>query len=61
MSDPFAELGPLVEDDRLYCVECGEEVWLDDHEVAYHTGDGPDGIDYDADADHVAIPDVDDD
>jgi hypothetical protein len=45
------------DNDILFCVECGQEMWLDNNEVSYHSGDGPDGIDHDADADHVAVSD----
>lgn len=40
----------------LLCDECGEPFWLDDNEVSYHhSDDAPDGIDHDADEDHVAF------
>jgi hypothetical protein len=35
------------------CAECGELMFYDENEVAYHGEDG--AVDYDADADHVAI------
>lgn len=38
------------------CYYCGDNVLVDDAEVAYHYG--PDGIDHDADADHVAVPET---
>ena len=46
-----------VDSEKLFCVECGQEMWIDGNGVSYHDGDGPDGVDYDADADHVAVSD----
>lgn len=38
------------------CVLCGKETFMDASEVIHHADvENPDGIDYDADADHVAI------
>jgi len=38
----------------LDCDECGQEMFVDDDGVSHHVSDEhPDGIDYDADADHV--------
>lgn len=47
-----------MDEKTLYCRECGEEMFLDDHEVSHHTGDTHDDINYEADADHVAVSDV---
>lgn len=41
---------------RLWCGECGEECWVEDNGVSHHYGDSIDDIDYDLDADHVAVP-----
>lgn len=38
----------------IFCVQCGEEMFIDSVGVSHHVGDGPDSIDYDADGDHVA-------
>ena len=35
------------------CAICGEPFWRDENEVAHHAGNTPDGVDHDADADHV--------
>ena len=35
------------------CHVCGEPFSVTDAGIACHDGDGPDGIDHDADADHV--------
>jgi hypothetical protein len=40
---------------ELACTECGEDMFLDGAGVAHHAGDGPTGIDHDADAAHVAL------
>ena len=37
----------------MLCYECGEEMFLDDHEVSYHGSPG--AVDYDRDGDHVAL------
>jgi len=47
--------------DEMTCRECGSDVWIDDGGCAYHWGSGNDSIDHDLDADHVAVPDEDDD
>jgi len=44
------------EPDEMLCRECGEPVFLTDTGVSHHVGDGMDGIDYNRDRDHVAIP-----
>lgn len=44
-----------VTDDEHCCHECGGEFFLTDEETSHHVGDGLDGIDYDADLDHVAF------
>ena len=38
----------------MKCDECGQEFFIEENGVSHHVGDGPDGIDHDADADHVA-------
>jgi hypothetical protein len=43
--------------EQEFCLECGQEMWLDDNAVSHHSGDTHDGIDYEADADHVAVSD----
>ncbi|MCL4413263.1 MAG: hypothetical protein M1522_00720 [Actinobacteria bacterium] len=45
----------------LTCVQCGADVWIDQDGTAYHWGGGMTGVDHDLDADHVAVPDTDDD
>ena len=42
--------------DEMLCRECGEPVFLTDTGVSHHVGDGMDGIDYNRNRDHVAIP-----
>ncbi len=37
------------------CSECGEDAFVTDDGVSHHSGDGMDGVDHDADADHVAL------
>lgn len=37
------------------CRTCGAPMFLTDSGVSHHAGDGPSGIDHDADADHVAL------
>jgi hypothetical protein len=51
----------------MKCNQCGQEFFITLDGVSHHVGDGPDGIDHDADADHVAYgqemtdqPDADD-
>ncbi len=46
----------LVEPGEMLCRECGEPVFLTDTGISHHAGSGMDGIDYDRDRDHVAIP-----
>jgi hypothetical protein len=36
------------------CFECGLAMFVDPDGISHHAGDGPDGIDHDMDADHVA-------
>ena len=49
---------PPPRDDEQVCRECGEPCFVTDTGVAHHSSDEtPDGIDYDADAHHVAVPD----
>lgn len=44
----------------MTCRECGESMFLADGNVSHHwSGETPDNIDHDADADHVAIVDED--
>ena len=46
---------------ELFCTECAEPCFVDDDGVSFHSSeDSPDGIDHDADADHVAIPEKED-
>ena len=40
------------------CHACGEPMFIEDNGVSHHAGDGADGIDYDRDADHVAVTEV---
>jgi hypothetical protein len=40
----------------LSCAECEADMQISAEGTAYHWGNGPDNIDHDADADHVAIP-----
>lgn len=40
----------------LACGQCGAEAWISQSGTAHHRGGGPDDIDHDADADHVAVP-----
>ncbi len=42
--------------DDMLCRECGEPVFVTDTGVSHHVGSGMDGIDYNRDSDHVAIP-----
>lgn len=44
-------------DSELWCYECGEPVEVTDTGVSHHV-DAWGGVDHDADADHVAIPDA---
>lgn len=37
--------------DTKYCHECGKPFFIEENGIAHHTSD--DGIDFDADADHV--------
>lgn len=56
--EPGVGAGGCVEDELL-CSECGQPCVVDDNGVAYHScDDSPDGIDYDVDADHVAVPEA---
>lgn len=51
--DPATALAPLA---ALFCHECGKDVVVEDNGVSHHlTADG--AVDFDADADHVAIDD----
>ena len=36
------------------CAECGERIYIDDTEVAFHIGEDGENL-FDLDADHVAI------
>ncbi len=46
------------ESSPMPCRECGEPMFVEDSGVSYHEGGGLDGIDYDRDADHVAVAEV---
>lgn len=37
------------------CMECGKPAFIDCDGVSHHEGDSPNGVDYDADDDHVAL------
>lgn len=40
----------------ILCRECGAPMLIDESGVSYHVSeDTPDGVDHDADADHVAV------
>ena len=45
--------------DNKFCTQCGKGMFIDDTGVSHHIGEGPDGIDYDADGDHVPYDDGD--
>jgi hypothetical protein len=53
---PHAVANPEAAIDALTCGECGAEVWISQAGTAHHWGRGPDDIDHDADAGHVAVP-----
>ena len=63
-NDPYCDerAQPLVEvlrttevGNEQYCYECGGPCFVDENGVAYHVSEDGD-IDYDTNADHVAIP-----
>ncbi len=39
----------------MSCTECGNEMWIDVNGVSHHWGDSLDDIDFELDADHVAL------
>lgn len=41
------------EDEQAVCTECGKPYFVTPEGTAHHVGDGPDGIDHEADARHV--------
>lgn len=41
--------------DELVCDACGADMFINAAGVSHHWGDGPDDVDHDADADHVAV------
>ena len=44
---------------ELFCRFCAGEMEIDEVSgVSTHVGDGPGGVDHDADADHTAVSDV---
>lgn len=43
----------FAEDVQTVCAECGRPYFVTPEGTAHHVGDGPDGIDHDADARHV--------
>jgi hypothetical protein len=45
------------EDEHAVCTECGRPYFVTPEGTAHHVGDGPDGIDHDADAGHVPYGD----
>lgn len=52
----FPPLDDDAEDDKDACTECGEPMFVTDDGIAHHRDDDtPDGIDHDADEDHVAL------
>lgn len=50
----FVVVDPPV-DTETACEECGEAAFVDNDGVSHHAGDTFDGVDHDADADHVAL------
>ena len=44
----------FAEEDEGVCAECGHRYFVTPEGTTHHVGDGPDGIDHDADAGHVA-------
>lgn len=44
--------------DTMLCRECGKPMFIEDNGVSHHEGGGLDGIDYNRDADHVAVAEV---
>lgn len=42
----------------LYCRTCGASMFVTGVGVAHHGADDPPGVDFDADADHVAVPEA---
>ena len=47
-----------VKENTMLCRECGEPMFIEGNGVSHHEGGGMDGIDYDRDADHVAVAEV---
>jgi hypothetical protein len=45
------------EDGESVCAECGRPYFVTPEGMAHHVGDGPDGIDHEADAGHVPYGD----
>jgi len=45
-------------ENTMLCRECGEPMFIEENGVSHHEGGGLDGIDYDRDADHVAVAEV---
>jgi hypothetical protein len=45
------------EDEQSVCTECGRPYFVTPEGTAHHVGDGPDGVDYEADAGHVPYGD----
>lgn len=39
--------------ETFYCDVCGAPYFIDGANVSHHEGEGSDGIDYEADADHT--------
>lgn len=46
---------PHSEEREGFCTECGEPAYVQADGVSHHAGDGIEGINYDLDADHVAL------
>lgn len=45
-------------ENTMLCRECGEPMFIEENGVSHHEGGSLDGIDYDRDADHVAVAEV---
>lgn len=45
-------------ENTMLCRECGEPMFIEEDGVSHHEGRGLDGIDYDRDADHIAVTEV---
>ncbi len=48
------ENGEDSEEEQAYCLECGDYCFVTEQGIAHHGN--PDNIDFDADAEHTAVP-----